>query len=193
MSGVSQFGKLIEKMGVKISGLSNVAKQISKLERLDIPINRATRRMQRGIKTDASNAIREEVALTKTYVDSGLTSKAEFATATKQESSVTVSAQMRGALLRNYKHSYSKKNGVRITIKKGRQVTIKRGFKIRLKNGIETVAWRKHKKAARNNLVLHGPSPSQILNTKQDEVKQKGEERFAKELNHEIGRHLNGS
>lgn len=180
-------------MGVNISGLSAAVKNIQKLDRLDIPINRATRRMERGIKTDASNAIREDVALTKGYVDKGLSTRAQYATETKQESSVTVSAQMRGALLRNYRHSMSKKNGVKITIKKGRPVTIKRGFKIRLKNGVETVAWRKTKQSKRNNLVLHGPSPSQILNTKKDEVKQKGEERFAKELNHEIGRHLNGN
>lgn len=178
-------------MGVKISGLTNAVNKIKKLERLDIPINRATRRMERGIKTDASNAIREDVALTKTYVDKGLKTKAQYASETNQEASVTVSAQMRGALLRNYRHSLSKKNGVKITIKKGKPVTIKRGFRIRLKNGVETVAWRKTKTSKRNNLVLHGPSPSQILNTKKDDVKKKGEERFAKELNHEIGRHLN--
>lgn len=180
-------------MGVNISGLAKAVKDIQKLERLDIPINRATRRMARGIKTDASNAIREDVALTKTYVDKGLTTRTQLASESRPEASVTISAQMRGALLRNYRYSQSKKNGVKITIKKGKPVTIKRGFRIRLKNGIETIAWRKTKQSKRNNLVLHGPSPSQILNTKKDEVKQKGEERFAKELQHEIGRHLNGN
>lgn len=179
-------------MGVNIKGLDAVSKKLKKIERLDIPLNRATRRMANGLKTDASNAIRENINWKKTYVDEGLKSSVRLATATNQESSVTVSAQRRGALLRNFRHSVSKKNGVKIEVTKGKPATIKRGFKIRLKNGVETIAWRRKLGGGRMDLALHGPSPSQILDTKQDQVKEAGTERFAKELNHEIKRHLDG-
>lgn len=180
-------------MGVNVTGADAVRKKLAKLQRMDVPLNKATKRMIRGLKTDASNAIREDINWKKKYVDDGLSARSKYATESNPSSSVTVSAQSRGALLRNFTKGKVTKKGVMIEITKGRRKRIGRAFQITLKNGVQTVAWRKSKRSGRNNLALHGPSPSQILNTKQDEVKQKGEERFAKELNHEIGRHLNGS
>lgn len=172
-------------MGVKVKGMTDVVSELKKVERLDIPLNRATRKVQRGLKTDASEEIRTDINWKKSYVDKGLNTYAQLATAQRQETSITLSAQKRGALLRNFRHSMTK-NGLKIEITKGKTELIKRAFKIRLRNGVETVAWRKQKGSKRMDLALHGPSPSQILDTKQDIVKDKGVKRFEKAINHEV-------
>lgn len=182
-------------MSVKVMGMRAVNKRLERLENLAKPINSATKRTLSGAKTEASKAIREEVSLKKTYVDSGLGGYASYLSDSgKGDAYVVVSAQKRGALLRNYMKSYSKKQGALMEIKRGQPMRIKRAFMITLKNGIKTVVWRKEgtkgRKIGTNIFALHGPSPSQVLDTKREEVGERVAERFSKNLDHSIRRYL---
>lgn len=185
-------------MGVRITGLVDVSKQIDKVMDLSTPLNRSANRGSRDFKTITSNEIREKINLKKSYVDKGLKTRIKTASQRDQTIGITVYAQDRGALLSNFMKGKVTKKGAVIEITKGKPHRIGRAFEITLKQGVRAVVWRKNKNKAHRNFVtdgafaIHGPSPSQIMNQKRDVIKEKGAESLAKTINHNIKRHLDG-
>lgn len=182
-------------MGVKISGINAVSKYLDKVSDLSKPLNSSANRAKNEMRTIASKAIREKSTLKKDYVDKELKARVKYARPNNQNIEITVTAQRRGTLMRNYVKSMPKGKGAKIEIIRGKPVHIKRAFKLRLKQGIETVVWRKDKndrsRGFKDRLfVMHGPSPSQIMDKKQDDIRERGTERLNKTLEHNIERYL---
>lgn len=184
-------------MGVKISGLDATLKQLGKVSDLSKPLNSAAKRARSDFKTIASTAIREKINLKKSYVDEGLETRVKWSNQRDQNIEITVYAQHRGALLRNFVRGQVGKKGAMIEITKGKPHRIQRAFKLRLKQGIETVVWRKSRDDRSRGFddrlfAMHGPSPSQIMNTRSEDIRERGVESLAKTIDHNIKRHLNG-
>lgn len=182
-------------MGVTVSGMATVNKKLDRFANLAKPVNSATKRTLSGAKTEASKAIREEVALKKAYVDGTLFGRANYLKPDGTgDAYIVVSAKRRGILLRNFQKGFNKKQGALMEIKRGRPMRIKKAFIITLKNGIKTVVWRKEgakgRKIDTGVFALHGPSPSQVLDSKADVIADAVADRFSKNLDHALKRYI---
>lgn len=180
---------------VKITGLTRALTKLDRVNNLSKVVNTATKRTQRAAKTIASSSIREELALTKRYVDEKISVNGRFMTQSNREASITITTPSRGILMRNFRHRQNKR-GTRITIKPGNPQTIKRMWMLKLKQGGETPVYWKQKPQVRRGktgywggLALYAPSPSQVLNTKRDYISEEVAERWGRELKSAINYH----
>ena len=154
--------------------------------------NQSTRAIRRVLNSQirqtrkvSSRSIRDELALTKQRVDKALT----IQKATTQRLEAKVLAVSRGVLLNRFPHRQLTKrgktkprvrNGISVKVSKGGSFNkFKRGFLIRLKTG--EGQGERFGLAVRNGTkvddyeVLHGPSPSQALNTLRDGIAEQEE------------------
>lgn len=193
-------------MSIKVSGLKETIAHLSKLERLDKPLNTAAKRTSEEVKTLVSDEIRKEIALKKGYVDERLSTYVRYARPDDMSAEITVSTPQRGVLWRNFTPIYSlnDKGVLRITIKPGQRKVMKGAFRLRLKDGSTTPVVRigstrykdGEKQGLRNyssgNYAMYGPSPSQVFNTIKPHIQDQANDLFQKNLDHNIKRYLDG-
>ncbi len=179
---------------INLKGLEPLLSRLTKVQTLDKAMNTATKRTERGAKTIASRSIREELALPKRKVDEELK---VFGNYREGAHSISIHAQKRGILFRNFRHSINRRGHLRVTIKPGAPRVVKRAFMMKLRQGGETpVYWKKkptHKKGEKgywDQLALHAPSPSQVLNSKKEEIGSEVAERYKKEIESAVAFHI---
>lgn len=146
-------------------------------------------------RVSASTEIREDVNLTKKYVDKKL--KTSFATSSDLKA--VLSAEKRGTLLTRFPHKKLKSGGYSVKVKKsGKTIKMRSGiFVPNLKNSGATglalpfkIAQERKKgpvKQSSGIYVLHGPSVSQVMVAVKDKIMPDMDNVLATEMDRQIG------
>ena len=180
-------------MGVKISGLASLSKKLNKISDLSKPINKSLNRSTQSLKTVASRAVRKEVTLGESYTNSLINRRIKPATPQKQTGEIAIYLTKKGVLFDRFKFTVNRKGKVKLNLSKGGgALNIDNAFMFQLKNGRKTPVFRKKHEKGKYAFAMYGPSPSQIINTKSDEIKKEATEKFEKELDRQIDMHLKG-
>lgn len=169
------------------------------LRRLDVTPGKLRRAIQlalntvgRDTRTLSWREIRDEINLKPSYIRN----EVNFIPATLDELRVVIFARKRGVTLSQFPHKQlwtrgkngkRKRAGVRVSVGRGWTELVEKAFIARIGPAGGLIAERSGKPRLPLD-VLHGPSPSQVLSTKLDDIGADAERRLPVEVERQLQR-----